>query len=89
MDADVPLTAGDGLLRQGTTLYVVQNRLNTIAVLRLSSDGTSAECSDTSRPTLRRADDGRPLGQPALPAERPVRGGPPATEFEVVRVSAR
>jgi sugar lactone lactonase YvrE len=47
VDADVPLTAGDGLLRQGRTLYVVQNRLNTIAVLRLSSDGTSAELTDS------------------------------------------
>ena len=33
---------GDGLLQEGRTLYVVQNRLNTVAVLRLASDGRSA-----------------------------------------------
>lgn len=36
------LVNGDGLLLRGRTLYVVQNRLNTIAVLRLNSAGTSA-----------------------------------------------
>jgi sugar lactone lactonase YvrE len=34
------LTAGDGLLRSKDTLYVVQNRLNKIAVLDLNSSGT-------------------------------------------------
>lgn len=37
------LTNGDGLLRDGRTLYVVQNRLNTIAVLRLDAAGTRGE----------------------------------------------
>jgi streptogramin lyase len=32
---------GDGLLRDGTTLFVVQNRLNRIAVIELSEDGGS------------------------------------------------
>jgi sugar lactone lactonase YvrE len=36
------LLNGDGLLRDGRTLYAVQNRLNTIAVLRLDRTGTSA-----------------------------------------------
>ncbi|MBL0747770.1 SMP-30/gluconolactonase/LRE family protein [Nocardioides baculatus] len=35
------LTAGDGMLRHGRTLYVVRNRLNEIAVLRLSRSGLS------------------------------------------------
>lgn len=35
------LTAGDGMLRHGRTLYVVRNRLNEIAVLRLSPTGLS------------------------------------------------
>jgi sugar lactone lactonase YvrE len=35
------LPNGDGLLLDGRTLYAVQNRLNTVAVLRMSSDGTS------------------------------------------------
>jgi sugar lactone lactonase YvrE len=36
------LANGDGLLRAGTTLYAVQNRLNTVAVLRLDPAGTRA-----------------------------------------------
>lgn len=36
-----PLTNGDGLLVIGRTLFVVQNRLNRIAVFRLNSAGTS------------------------------------------------
>src|SRR5688572_7254984 len=36
------LANGDGLLRQGRTLYVVQNRLNKVAVLRISGDGSTA-----------------------------------------------
>jgi sugar lactone lactonase YvrE len=35
------LPNGDGLLLDGLTLYAVQNRLNTVAVLRMSSDGRS------------------------------------------------
>jgi sugar lactone lactonase YvrE len=35
------LPAGDGLLVVGRTLYVVQNQLNTVAVVRLAPDGTS------------------------------------------------
>jgi sugar lactone lactonase YvrE len=35
------LVNGDGLLLEGRTLYAVQNRLNTVAVLRMSRDGTS------------------------------------------------
>lgn len=36
------LTNGDGLLLRGSTLYVVQNRLNLVAVLTMNSSGTSA-----------------------------------------------
>jgi sugar lactone lactonase YvrE len=37
------LANGDGLLVQGNTLYVVQNRLNQIAVFKINADGTSGE----------------------------------------------
>ena len=37
------MTNGDGLLRSGDTLYVVQNRLNQIAVLDLNKSGTRGE----------------------------------------------
>jgi len=37
------MTNGDGLLRSNDTMYVVQNRLNKIAVLDLNESGTSGE----------------------------------------------
>lgn len=40
------LPSGDGLLVVGTTLYVVQNQLNTVAVVELSPDGTSGTVVD-------------------------------------------
>jgi sugar lactone lactonase YvrE len=41
------LTNGDGLLVRGTTLYVVQNRSNQVAVFKINADGTSGEVVDT------------------------------------------
>lgn len=41
------MTNGDGLLLLGRTLYVVQNQLNRIAVLRLNSQGTTGRQVDT------------------------------------------
>jgi sugar lactone lactonase YvrE len=35
------LTAGDGLLREGSSLFVVQNRLNTVAKFRLDRSGST------------------------------------------------
>ncbi len=37
------LTNGDGLLRQGRTLFAVQNQLNRVAVVRLNNAGTAGE----------------------------------------------
>jgi sugar lactone lactonase YvrE len=37
------LTMGDGMLRHGRTLYVVRNRINEIAVLRLSRTGLTGK----------------------------------------------
>jgi sugar lactone lactonase YvrE len=37
------LTNGDGLLLSGRTLYAVQNRLNTVAVIGLARDGSSGK----------------------------------------------
>jgi sugar lactone lactonase YvrE len=42
----VELTNGDGLLVVGRTLYVVQNRLNQVAAIRLDPAGTSGELVD-------------------------------------------
>jgi hypothetical protein len=41
------LTHGDGLLVLGTTLYVVRNRLNEVAVIKLNAAGTSGELQGT------------------------------------------
>jgi sugar lactone lactonase YvrE len=41
------LTNGDGLLLDERTLFVVQNRLNQVAVLRLNRSGTSGELVET------------------------------------------
>jgi len=42
----VVLANGDGLLVVGRTLYVVQNQVNTVAVVRLDAAGTSGELVD-------------------------------------------
>ncbi|GAB1510016.1 SMP-30/gluconolactonase/LRE family protein [Actinophytocola sp. KF-1] len=44
---DYTLAGGDGLLLSGRTLYVVQNRLNTVAVLHLDRHATSARLATT------------------------------------------
>jgi sugar lactone lactonase YvrE len=46
----VSLTNGDGLLLEGRRLYVVQNRLNQIAVIRLDGDLRSGSLEETIRP---------------------------------------
>jgi sugar lactone lactonase YvrE len=43
------LTNGDGLLLEGRRLYVVQNRLNQIAVFRLDGDGRSGRLQEIIR----------------------------------------
>ncbi len=41
LGGELLLTNGDGLLVRGTTLYVVQNQLNQVAVIKLNAAGTS------------------------------------------------
>lgn len=41
------LTSGDGMLLVGSTLYVVRNQLNQVAVLELDRSGTSGQLVDT------------------------------------------
>lgn len=43
---NVPLTNGDGLWLDGKTLYVVRNRLNQIAVIKLNRDLTAGQYLD-------------------------------------------
>ncbi|WP_445256865.1 SMP-30/gluconolactonase/LRE family protein [Nocardioides aurantiacus] len=82
------LTNGDGLLREGRTLFAVQNRLNQVAELRLSRDGRSGRLVDTLRSpdfdvptTVARWRDGL-----YLPNARFTTPATPATEYWVTRV---
>lgn len=80
---------GDGLLLHGKTLYVVQNRLNQIAVIRLKSNFTSGTIKETITSPLFRVP--TTIGQfdDALYAVNARFGTPPTpeTEYEVVRIS--
>jgi hypothetical protein len=81
------LPNGDGLLLRGNILYAVQNRLNTVAVLRLSRDGRSGR-------VLQRVTDPR-FDVPTTVAEYGNRlylpnarfgAEPPATTFTAVAI---
>ena len=80
---------GDGILLQGKTLYVVQNRLNQIAVIELSADltsGTIAEIitdADFRVPTTIARFGNSLYAVNARFGTAPT----PDTEYEVVRVS--
>jgi sugar lactone lactonase YvrE len=82
------LTNGDGMLQRGRTLYVVQNRLNQVAVLELDRAGTTGHLVDTITspdfdvPTTVAAF-GRSL---YLPNARFTSPQEPETEFWVTRV---
>lgn len=86
--AGVSVPSGDGLLVRGRTLFVVQNRLNTIAVVRLAKDLSSGQVvreitdPDFAVPTTI----ARAAG--ALYAVNAKFGTPatPTTPYEIVRV---
>ena len=79
---------GDGILLQGKTLYVVQNRLNQIAVVRLNSDFTEGTIVQTITSPLFRVPTTIARFGNALYAVNARFGTPPTpdTEYEVVRV---
>lgn len=80
---------GDGILLQGKTLYVVQNRLNQIAVIELSADLTSGTITELiTDPDFRVPTTIASFGN-SLYAVNARFGTPltPDTEYEVVRVS--
>ncbi|MEV0586368.1 superoxide dismutase [Nonomuraea sp. NPDC050310] len=82
------LTNGDGLLLRGNTLYVVQNRLNTIAVIELSPDGSKGTV--VSRITDPRFDVPTTVaafrGRLYLPNARFTTPPTPETDYTVVAV---
>lgn len=91
VDLDVTLTNGDGLLRFGKTLFVVQNFDNQIAAVRLNADASSG--------TLRRVLTSDHFDIPTTVARvgfslyavnaRFTTEVTPETEYQVVRLSPR
>ncbi|TDV54172.1 SMP-30/gluconolactonase/LRE family protein [Actinophytocola oryzae] len=85
---DYTLTNGDGLLLSGRTLYVVQNRLNTVAVLKLDRGATTATLERTVTdarfdvPTTVASLGGRLY----LPNARFTTTPTPTTEYQVVAI---
>src|SRR5215211_456563 len=79
---------GDGILLQGKTLYVVQNQLNQVAVIRLNSDFTAGTIETTITSPLFRVPTTIARFGNALYVVNARFGTPPTpdTEYEVVRV---
>jgi len=79
---------GDGLLLQGKTLYVVQNALNQIAVVKLNADFTSGEIVDLLTSPLFRVPTTIARFGDALYAVNARFDTPPTpdTDYDVVRV---
>jgi sugar lactone lactonase YvrE len=84
------VTAGDGLLREGRRLYVVQNRLNQIAVIRLNSTGTRGHLVKTlTSPRFDVPSTVARSGQSLyLPNARFTTPPTPTTAYDVTRVAA-
>lgn len=80
---------GDGILLQGKTLYVVQNRLNRIAVVQLNAGLTAGEIVDTITDSDFRVPTTIARFGNSLYAVNARFGTPPTpeTDYEVVRVS--
>jgi outer membrane protein assembly factor BamB len=83
------VTSGDGLVRQGHTLYVVRNFLNQVAVVELSSDLASGAIVDTiTNDAFRIPTTADIFGTHlyAVNARFDVQSPTPDTEYEIVRV---
>lgn len=82
---------GDGILLQGKTLYVVQNRLNKIAVIELNSDFTAGTIVDTiTSPLFRVPTTIARFGNDLYAVNARFDTPPtPQTEYEVVRVTRK
>ena len=84
------VTSGDGLVRQGNTLYVVRNFLNQVAVVELSDDFTQGEIVETiTSADFRIPTTADVFGASlyAVNARFDVQPPQPDTEYEIVRVS--
>lgn len=83
-----PLTNGDGLLLVGRALFVVQNRLNQIAVVKLARDLSSGEVKQTITSPLFRVPTTLAASHFGLYTVNARFGTPPTpqTDYDVVRV---
>jgi outer membrane protein assembly factor BamB len=83
------LTSGDGIVLEGRTMYVVQNRLNQIAVVELSPDFASGEVVETITSDAFRIPTTADVFGKSLYAVNARFGTPPTpdTEYEIVRVT--
>lgn len=85
------VTAGDGILLQGKTLYVVRNQLNQIAVVNLSTDFTSGQIVDVlTNPLFRVPTTIAKFGSVLYAVNARFGTTPtPDTEYEIVLVDPR
>lgn len=83
-----PLTNGDGLLLIGRALFVVQNRLNQIAVVKLGRDYASGEVTQTITSPLFRVPTTLAASRFGIYTVNARFGTPatPTTDYDVVRV---
>ncbi|OLF18750.1 SMP-30/gluconolactonase/LRE family protein [Actinophytocola xanthii] len=82
----ITLTNGDGLLLRGRTLYVVQNRLNTVTALRVRGDSTTVVDQITDPRFDVPTTVGYFAGRLYLPNARFGTPPGPTTEYQVVAV---
>lgn len=81
------LPNGDGLLLDGETLYCVQNRLNTVAVLDLAPDGSSARVRGrVTDPNFNVPTTVASFGNRLYLPNAKFGAVPPATTFEAVAI---
>lgn len=87
----VPMTNGDGLVLRGRTLFVVQNQINQISVIKLSKDWLSGEVVDVLMDDDFAVPTTADLFGGALYAVNAKFGTPPTpdTPYEVVRVDVK
>jgi sugar lactone lactonase YvrE len=81
------LPNGDGLLQEGRTLYCVQNRLNMVAVLRLSSSGRSGRVLErVTDPRFNVPTTVASFGRRLYLPNAKFGAVPPATTFEAIAI---
>jgi sugar lactone lactonase YvrE len=81
------LTAGDGLLLLGNTLYVVQNQLNQVAKFRLSDSGRTGRLVGTATdPRFRVPTTIAAFGRRLYLPNAKFGANPPATTFEAIAI---